>query len=1007
MTEDVSIRPLLKSRVNDAKDKFLDYLNSLKADTIHASLDEINLFHLNYSQDGKVNKAQINSLRNSVINLDTNSLIDQGLIQRQITNDLFINTASVNFDINADGLINGQDGNAVNYLINFGGNPAEVLDQMLSIAGNEKEIIKYNVNQWAKARGLDPNSDAYKNFYKKFYTEMYETRNPKLSSAQIGQLVTLYDKGFQKNINDIDIFVPLIAQNTPTDLLNSLLNFFRSSSFDAVDPKASLTTYIAILTGSNIQQKNLVTEAITRKIIPIINEKLSASALDKFISLSSDDKAITKLKIEAFAKDLGLSNEKKEEFETRFYNKYFGQGKAGVSLQELSTLVAFYKNLKTQKKDFKLEMLDPYADAIKKKIPPEHLKLILNFELSKNFVLENGKTREGALEEIFNILAGSNTIQKQNLLQAIKTNALPISGEEPKLNKLLDFIYSTTTEASFINANINAWADAENLSGNEKLLFLNNFQSYYKKLKDEKNPQGKLKQIFDLYKNDKLNFNQLDKAADILKIGVKPALIKGLSDYKKKYSLNSDKITELLDILKNNNTRQLKVLEIAFKSNSLPYTATEANPTELFRMLAQTATEDGERILIAKNYAALAGITSDSEKNNFAQRLTEWSREKNIPINKLKFVSDLYKENIPFTSIEALVDGLTARVDDKDFATLVGFVKTYTPNKSQIQKYVNILKGTNQDQKNILLSSIKNKRISLTGEALSIENLNTVLNKVSSADDLLNLQIDKWSKDLEINNREDFKEKLLNYKRTLGLGLSELSSLVGVIRQDKNNVKILDPIAKAIKNKIANKDIITITGFINNNARGLNEEQKITKLNEYFNLLSNTDEKNLILNSIQRNTVVLTSKSLSIENLDEAIRITASKDSVMQFHLIKTAKDLGLREGSSDYNQFMDRYYNNLYKIQNLKFNQIHILIGLERSGIFREKDYTNLQRIVISDADQKNLNLLKNFITKAKLGQEQISKYLGILAGPSSPQKDLLAMALKNKTIPIANLRI
>ena len=223
---DLSIEQI-KLKAFQARDLFNTYIDNLvtAGETRKASDTEIDLFNLDsFYFNKKIDNFEATKLKEKINSIDLDYLISTRAINYIQGQSKFSATRDSG-DINNDETINLKDIGALNYILNFKGDPIEAIDYIFTIAGDPDKISDFYIRKWARERGMNSGTQAFDNFYNKFYNDFYKKSEPKLDISTLQQAVKLFDIGVGgENLNEIDTYMPLIkAQMSFSNIANFLL----------------------------------------------------------------------------------------------------------------------------------------------------------------------------------------------------------------------------------------------------------------------------------------------------------------------------------------------------------------------------------------------------------------------------------------------------------------------------------------------------------------------------------------------------------------------------------------------------------------------------------------------------------------------------------------------------------------------------------------------------------------------------------------------------------------
>ena len=241
-----------------------------------------------------------------------------------------------------------------------------------------------------------------------------------------------------------------------------------------------------MLKSSNEELKRVLTEALTRRRVPITGKELNVTNLDYVLELQQipkkedRDRAINTVVFNQWADKRNLTGTKRNEFIAKMENFTSQQGRA-LSIGQLKTITEIYDlNNREPNNSFDINILDIYADGIKQNISPKTLSLIYKFEKSEGFGLTE-PARSLKLQEYFRIASNESSQISSYFLQALQTQKIPFSAEPINVRNLDEFIEKITARDGIIDQVINNWAKERNLVGENHTAFFNKLKEYHAK----------------------------------------------------------------------------------------------------------------------------------------------------------------------------------------------------------------------------------------------------------------------------------------------------------------------------------------------------------------------------------------------------------------------------------------------------------------------------------------------------------------------------------------------
>lgn len=1052
----------IKLKANQARDLFKGYIDNLvtAGETRTASDREIEFFNLTPKYlDNKISANEANDIKALLNSID----IDQLVNNKDITYnkaDQKLSIARGAIDINNDGITDLKDLSAINYLINFRGDNVNLLENILDISGNEDKKTEFNIKQWANARGLVSGSEAYNKFYNKFYNDLYKNATPKANIEVLQKTLRLYDIGLgKKDINDIDSYMPLIKTDTLIGVIVSLYQFENSAFFNvpAEEKKPKLNTYINMLKSSNEELKRVLTEALTRRRVPITGKELNVTNLDYVLELQQipkkedRDRAINTVVFNQWADKRNLTGTKRNEFIAKMENFTSQQGRA-LSIGQLKTITDIYDlNNREPNNSFDINILDIYADGIKQNISPKTLSLIYKFEKSEGFGLTE-PARSLKLQEYFRIASNESSQISSYFLQALQTQKIPFSAEPINVRNLDKFIEKITARDGIIDQVINNWAKERNLVGENHTAFFNKLKEYHAKGINQ-NQMKTLLGFYDEAKKNNRNFplSNLDAYVKGIQKEVKMKHLANLFKFetnKELYLSGTDRNLEmekLIDVLaggekKQKDIRKQEVLERTLSLGKTVFMSNEEisleNIKKVFNKIDDENNKGYEKLQI-ENLARERKLTSP-EKEVFISKLEEWylpqtdpTKNLQLKINDINNLANLYDgKKLNLNDLEVYAKAISEGVPFKTLNVIYKFetthdIKNNNSNRNlRINNYISILKAGNQDKTRVMLNTMKTGRLPITDKLLKEPNESSIseaklnefselLKKYDSEENLTIANIESWSNNP--NFPQGFKAKFLNYYRNNDFKLNQ-GQLITLKRLYENNPSIeldkLDVYAKAIKANTSFKDLSMIFK-LNSDSRFNAGQEKIAEFLEIMTTGTN-NEKYVLVQALKNNNIpyinkkFLEANSARLTELNDILRLVKNETELNRFRISNWAKEMKLEEGSNDYNKFMQKFFDGYLNTQKIPLSQLDVLQGIFK---FRKHSYERMDIMVNalkSGVSILDLKKLDDISSRMNFSETQFIKYLNILMGQEgeSRQKVIIEM-IRTNSIPMSNIRI
>jgi hypothetical protein len=773
----------IKLKAYQARDLFNTYIDNLvnAGETRKASDAEIDLFNLGtFYIDNRLSQTEANQLKSRVNNINLGTLIDDKSVTYNQQEKRFRSNGGSG-DLNVDDTIDAKDLNALNFLLNFKGDPFASLENILEIAGDKDKITELYVKNWAFERGLQTGTQQYTNFYNKFYNQLYKGSTPKLEVSLLQSFLRLYDIGLGKsNINDIDAYKSVVLTETPLNIIINLYKFENSDSFDVPNDQkaAKRNSYIAMLSGENQDLKQILSEALTRRSVPISGKELKVSNLDPILALyqignkKERDIAINTLQInqEADRRNLNSGTKPtKEEFVTKFinYSKPISEEDQGLRVDQLKPLFNIYDDMKIDydayvknnglsgnPPAFSFEKIDVYKDGVKQLVSSKSLSMIYQFEKSEIFdSLKNNPTRRAEkINEYFGLILNSNKQISNLFTQAITSRKIPFTQESLSLEKLDKFISEIKEEDGILDKSIKNLAEQRELENDREFISL--IKGF---VKIDKIPLEQVKTLLGFYdkakkENKNFPYKNLVEYKDGIKENIPLKKLASLFKFELGSGLFSDparknKIKSYIETLAGKDSKttdsakqkqKQELLEKSLGNGKEVYlTGLELNETNLNTALTNIDATNGYELLRINN---IVDKTKTNNKIELLNKIKEWHLKQIDPTKtNYEIPLEAVTEILKFYDDEKLSPEKRLNLNDLDiYAKAVGekvlyknlksIYKFETDNsfkslgerkrKNLINSYLDILKSENKEKGGRLLNSFKTGKFPVTEEKM-------------------------------------------------------------------------------------------------------------------------------------------------------------------------------------------------------------------------------------------------------------------------------------------------
>jgi len=820
--------------------------------------------------------------------------------------------------------------------------------------------------------------------------------------------------------------------------------------------QAKLTSYINIFNSSNTDLKRVFAEALTRKYTPLTGKPLTTKNLDFVLEIyqipqkDEREKSLNTIMFNQWADKKNLTEQKKEDFINKLL-LYTDKKGLALGIGQLQTLTTIYDLNKESNPDFNINQLDAYAEAVRQNIPPKSILLIHKFEKSGNFNLTE-PLRSAKLKEYFDILNSSNSDIKKFFLQALANQKIPFTEEPLNISSLNTFINKISQPDGIIDQVINNWADERNLTGQEKVTFFNKLKEFHSK----KITQEQMKLLLGFYdeaqKNNK-NFplNNLDVYVKGLIREIKPKQLNSLfkfeisNNFSPVGGMRHSELENLVNVLAggDKSEKDLRKQDILQKtlSNGQKVIMTNddislENIKKVFARIDDVANYGFENLQI-ENMARERNIQSP-EKEVFISKIKEWylpqtdsTKNLQLKLGNINSLVKLYDEKkLGLNDLDVYAKAIKDGISFKEISAIYKFetandLKNKNSNRlEKIGNYLGILKSGNKAKSGAMLSSMRNGRMPISQKLLKEPSENYIteeklteffemLKKYDKERDLTIKHIEIWSEDPKFPS--GFQAKFLSYynDNQYKLTLADLRVLKKLYENDTSfDLNKLDFYAKGIKAKTSIKDL-NLVYKIHNDPRfnGTNEQIK-----QFIEILNNGSkyEKYVIGEVLKKNNIPYINQKFLMENsanmteLQKVLQLVKDEREINRFIINNWAKEMNLAEGSSDYNNFMQKFLNEYSIINKIPINDLNVL-----KNIYKEKKYSytkmdNMVGALKSGIGIHDLKRLDQLSEKINLSETQFNRYLNILLGKEGEDKKrVIQEMIRTNNIPYTSIRV
>ena len=1058
----------ITEKVEFGRNQFLAHFRDLVGPFAdRATAQEIELFNLDDAYaDGRIENEELYPILTGVHNLNIQSLVQQRRITLDSDNRLVFTGSTV--DVNGDGVNSLRDREAIDYIINFYNDNITDLDNIFEIVENKSAIMNYHITRWAEQRGLREGTQERADFINKFFHGYVMNPNVKATDQELATLLKLYDFGAgQEDINELDNYMLLIKDGRPFRQIRDLHRFVASDRFDipAEQKQLVLDEIIArVINNNNPEMQNFVVTALAKGRLPITGEALTATNLLNFFGEITVDDDFMRLRIQALAKrlnllDLPTSNvDEYDNFVNKFFVQYFQNEKH--EMNDLGQLASIYKTLKKEKPGFTLDDLDAYAYAYKSntrkgKSFAGDINLLIRFELSDNFNLE-GLAREQKLKQYAEILAGSSTTarkQANHLRMALRHNIIPLVGGEASVENIDAFMATVANEFTYNQVLIKDAAKKIGLVDNPDRAndpfdtFVQKFTSFIDRGYFAKGDEARMMKFLSQHLQTDANpggvsYEALEEIAKGIKKRGKLKDLNHLLNYFKSDDFKTapnktelETLTEYVNILTGTNREQKNILASVILTGHIPYSGLEkgqATGEKITEVLELVKTKAGAEEYKLKDMARRAGFnphTQTTQYNEYVNKLLEW-RSEGISFEQVAMLNNIFTDDNGFSieDIEPYADALANRVEPKDLIKVYRFEQSSAfqlvgaSRDAEITKYLDVLKnGANgqigRDRKKILVNSLSQRRITLTGEELTTSNLSNILDQATSSEAVFALEQDRWAKFLGFNKgtpRYNDLVQITGDMKARGFGQTQISRSLSFLKAYPDlNTEDFKKVASINRQSKKNyKELNNILNFVysDNFSTSSSNSQRSQYLNQYLDVFSlgSKLEKYTLTKSIKYGKVGLTRKPISKDNLDEVLQLAKTEDQYRKFEIEKFSERLGYTRGTSEYNLFVNYLYNDLYKTRNLKLDDINFIGNYYARGTFSPEVFEEFILAKTKKVDTKALANFEKFVNVSGISDTKQIEYLRALRGElGNSKRQFMLQVFAKQFIPIANTNL
>jgi hypothetical protein len=1078
----------IQDKVQYSKDSFQAYLNSLVGPGAKvATARERELFNLTdaYS-DGIIRREELNHLRYSFNNVNFKELVAQNKITyNERLNKLEYKVNAIDF--NRDGFINIKDKDAVNYVINYFTETQNTLNEILALAGNKDATTQYHIKSWAILRGLEEGTEEHDAFVDKFYNQYYKNPEVSASMAEMTQLIKLYDIGVgQENLADLDNYMLMLKDGQPLRLLADMHRFISSENFDVPDDqrqeaidgliavllnKVDRTGYIPILK----ERQKLVADAITRRKIPILDTELTATNLIAFVERTKTKADIVEMRLEDIAKNnlklVDLESRTDDEYDifmNKFFNQYYVSEKDGLDLNDLNILSKVYGRLRqVNGEDFNIDQLDIYAYALetnssKNEATSTEINLLMNLERKSEEVGLTAANREETLKKYIDILTGldaSDKKLKRHLTGALRTHHIPVTGAklaDVKIDGLNEFLNIAVDDAKYLDLYITELAKKHQIEDNPANPndTYDRFLAAFRNMATHHSPAeqiSKLSYLSQIYDGKDIDLDQLNILSIALKDKTNSRDINALVNFYKSDKFNTatnptEKLREYAEILSGQNKEKQALLSQTLRTGFIPYSTLkkeEVSLREIDAQLTRLDEENGLVLLKTQDLARKSGIDeakNPTEFNRFVTTVMDWNLTKNLKTQDIALLTNYYaKTDIELDDLDVYVNAIEQGVKAQDIATLLQFETSDkfdligAGRDQKINEYISLLakpaeSNVDLERKNFLLYSIRANKIYLTDEDLTIENLDSILARTTTEEDIFNIQSDNWAQRLDIKPNQqkyrEFKDSVSKLKFEDQLNTNSIVRSIGLLQQFPDlNFDDFESIAnKLSNNRRITPEVRRVLSLVEDeNFMGgtISQNYKSALIAEYLGIITdgNKFQRNVLKGAINSHLrhrdpdlriIPLTKKKLTIGNLEQALRIAEDENNYREQELRNYANTLKEKDKNFNTAKFMRIFYDEMYLEQQLSIDDIRYLAGFYSNAIFSDAAFNEVILAQKQRVSPKALRNLEQYTKIAGLTSNEQIEYLKIMRGEKGKaQQDMMIQIFTSRAIPIANKKL
>jgi hypothetical protein len=519
-----------------------------------------------------------------------------------------------------------------------------------------------------------------------------------------------------------------------------------------------------------------------------------------------------------------------------------------------------------------------------------------------------------------------------------------------------------------------------------------------------------------------------------LKDGLKPAQVYNILKFERSSSFEiSDPairlrtIEKYLGVLKSGTNDEKDILEKTLVNGKKVFlTNDDISVANIDKILNALKEPYGYALIQFDNLAKERNLSS-TDKEIFINKLKDWHINQTPPkinyqlsvgeIGNLIRIYDQKKLSLDQLDIyaKALKDKVSYKVLENLYKFETGdiFKSQANDRETRLQSYINIFKGSNKEKSQQLLNAFKTGKLPVTEEEINLLKLDEIIAKYDDPKLLAELYIDTWAR--KRPNTTEYRNKFLSYynDENFKLSASELMTLKSLYESNTNiDINKLDQYALAIKAKVNFKNLSQIYKLnVDPRAAGKQDE-----LDRYIGILK-TGSKNqqTVLNQALSNnnipyinTKFKTEREIYFKQLDDVLELVKDENNLNEYVIKNWAKEIGLRENTTDYVNFVDKFYKVYWLEQKINMSDIRTLQYIYSS---KEFDYPTLDKManaIKQGLSSSDINKLVEISKKNNFTVTSFERYLNILIGREGEvKKKIILDMIRSNRVPFTDSRI